>query len=304
MSRLPSGRIAPGRLLACGLAVLIVGGACGCARTLRSFNPLLPPDPTVPNPVTATEAWVRNTAESILFAPENRAPRPEDEVPYSETVWLTAPDGNRLHARLLQHPQAQRVIFYCHGAEGELGSRLPFLDTLRRETQSTVFILDYRGYGLSTGYPSTRGAYVDVKTGLAYLTRRTGVPPQQMIFWGRSLGAAFVARLAAEMQPKALVLESTFSSYKEVVTYLASPVFGTLIPPWELNSAHSLTRYRGPVLITHGTDDAIVPYCQAEKLYLSAAGPRWLLARYGMGHYSYREPEYMRELIRFTRTIR
>lgn len=89
------------------------------------------------------------------------------------------------------------------------------LDTVNilNEFGINCFIFDYRGYGNSQGKPSETGTYLDAQAAWKWLTQSKQINPKDIILFGRSLGGCIAAHLATKVNPRGLVVESSFSSY-------------------------------------------------------------------------------------------
>ncbi len=216
-------------------------------------------------------------------------------------------DGLRIHGWLVP-PRSGNVgnpeywALFCHGNAGNISHRL---DTLRmlHELGLGVCIFDYRGYGKSQGSPSEKGLYRDVAAVWEHLLDR-GVQPGQVIAWGRSLGGAVAAWLAAERDPGALVIESSFTSVVDMGrrSYPFLPV--SLLCRNRLDAKrHAMAAGRKgcPVLVIHSADDEIVPYAMGREIYTAIPGPKRFLELRG-GHndgFLLSAGLYMREVRRF-----
>jgi hypothetical protein len=189
-----------------------------------------------------------------------------------QDVWLTTRDGERLHAWYLPHPRQRGALLFLHGNAGNISHRLDSLAIFHR-LGLAVLILDYRGYGASSGVPGERGTYLDAAAGWQHLVAERGFTPRQIVLFGRSLGGAVAAHTAAAEQPAGLILESTMSS----VADLAADLYPWLPARWltrhRYPAAEYVAAYRGPVLVAHSSNDEIVPYRHAARL-LAAAGDR------------------------------
>ena len=75
---------------------------------------------------------------------------------------------------------------------------------------------------------------------------------------GTSLGGAVMTQLAAEKAPRGLILESTFSSMREVAG-VHYPQLAWIVPRDKLDSVTAIGKYTGPLLQCHGTADFVVP---------------------------------------------
>lgn len=124
-------------------------------------------------------------ANSRIFVP---APSSID-LPF-ETVFMKSLDSTKLHAYFIPQPQTQQcaTILFFHGNAGNIGHRLPNVKGLHKHLQANVFLVEYRGYGLSEGSPSESGLYKDAQAALNYLISRQDIDPRRIIVFGRSLG--------------------------------------------------------------------------------------------------------------------
>ena len=209
---------------------------------------------------------------SLIFRPVRGLTATPDArgLPY-EDVMLTAADGVAIHGWYLPAPDGARGrhVLFLHGNAGNLSHRLYTLGVLHR-LGHPVLVIDYRGYGRSAGRPSEDGLHADALAAWQHLTVERGIAPADIVLYGRSLGGAVAARLAAAVGPGALVLESTFSSLRELaaIHYPYAPA-GWLLA-YEFDTAAHLRDLRCPLLIAHGRDDEIVPWPLASRLVASA----------------------------------
>lgn len=92
---------------------------------------------------------------------------------------------------------------------------------LTNEIHCNVLMLEYRGYGLSTGNPDEKGLTIDAQTGLDYIRSRDDLKRTKIIVYGQSLGGAVSIGLVANNKGTgdiaALILENTFLSIKKMI---------------------------------------------------------------------------------------
>lgn len=194
-----------------------------------------------------------------------------------EDVWLRTRDGLRLHAWYLPRPGARQVLLFLHGNAGNISHRRASLEIFHR-LGLAVLILDYRGYGRSEGRPSEAGLYLDAMAAWDHLVGNRGVAPGDVVIFGRSLGGAVAARLAARRsdqgRPGGLILESTFSSAPDMARTLY-PVLSHLVPlRFDFDTVQALASVRCPVMVLHSREDEIIPYALGLKVYASAHPPK------------------------------
>lgn len=207
-------------------------------------------------------------------------------LPYREITFETG-DGLTLHGWLVGEEKPDKpVLLFCHGNAGNISHRLDSFHIFNHLGLTTL-IFDYRGYGKSQGKPSEKGTYLDVQAAWRYLTEKESILPGQIILFGRSLGGAVAANLAAflmnppEKKPRALILESTFTSVPDVgaQAYPFLPV--RLLARIRYDTLKLLPGIKIPVLVIHGDGDEIIPYSHGLTLYEHANPPKQFLKIHG-----------------------
>lgn len=220
-----------------------------------------------------------------------------------EDVWFSSADGTKLFGWYVEGPADPPVILWCHGNAGNIINRLENLQELSRIGLS-VFIFDYRGYGRSQGRPSEEGLYQDAVGAYDYLTRQRMIRPERLIVFGRSLGAAVAAELAALKPAAGLILESSFPSIEAVAKFH----YGGLPVHWLLGSdfrlIDRLPRLSLPKLIIHGDQDDIIPLELGRQVFDAAKPPKSFYVINGADHnntYQVGGPSYFQRWDEFVR---
>ncbi len=206
-------------------------------------------------------------------------------------VDFTSDDGLALHGWLLPADSELPLVLFFHGNGGNISHRLPHLADLRA-MGFPVFVFDYRGYGKSAGRPrSEEDLYRDGRAALAWL-ERNGRNPAQILYYGRSLGAAVALRLALENPPAGVVLEAAFTTLHEIAARI-DPLNYYLFGFWSLGKSFDnlarVERLAVPLLVIHGRDDQIVPVAMGRTVYARAPSPKAYLEIAGAGHADTRE---------------
>ena len=197
-----------------------------------------------------------------------------------EEVWFQSGDGAKLFGWYVEAQADRPVILWCHGNAGNIAHRLENLTRLYQLGLS-VFIFDYRGYGRSQGLqPSEAGLYQDALGAYGYLTRTRRIRPDRLIIFGRSLGAAVAAELAAQQPAAGLILESAFPSIEAVAKYH----YGGMPVHWllgaEFRLIDRLPQLSLPKLIIHGDRDDIIPMELGRQVFEAAKPPKeWYVIR-------------------------
>lgn len=121
------------------------------------------------------------------------------------------------------------TLVYFHGNAGNIGHRLQNAKGMHLVCGLNILMVDYRGYGLSTGIPSERGFYDDARATFNYLMSREDLDHNQIGIFGRSLGGAVAIDLAADTEFSqrimCVILENTFTSIKDMACHLLHPRF-------------------------------------------------------------------------------
>lgn len=221
----------------------------------------------------------------IFFPERTLYATPEVAGLVYEAVRFPAADGVSLHGWLLPGKAGKPLLLFAHGNAGNISHRIDNLAHFQR-LGLTVFIFDYRGYGLSEGQISEQGSYNDIRGALAWLQQQ-GWKPKQMIYFGRSLGAAVALQLALEKPPGGLVLESAFTSVSRMGWH-HQPLSYALFGWWALSSRYDnlgkIDQLRCPLLLFQGDNDRIVPPKMAHQLFARAPHPKTLYLIPGADH--------------------
>ncbi len=196
-----------------------------------------------------------------------------------QDVFIETADGVTVHGWFVAGRSSQVLLFF-HGNAGNISHRL---DSIRQffDLGLSVLIIDYRGYGQSGGKATESGIHRDADAAWRYLTEDRGISATDIIVFGRSLGASVASHLAAQHQPLALIVESSFTSVPDI----AAELYPWLPARWLSRLSHATRDYvrdvRCPVLVIHSRDDEIIPYHHGEQIYATANEPRTLLTLRG-----------------------
>lgn len=226
---------------------------------------------------------------------------PRDANLAYEEVWLDATPGVKLHGWFLPHPTARGTVLFFHGNAGSI-ARLDWL-RLFHDLGYATFIIDYRGFGRSTGKPDEQGTYTDASTAWRYLTTTRGIAAHDVVIVGESLGGAVATELATRVSPRALVLQSTFTSIPD----LAAGIYPWLPVRWisrfDYDTGSRITQVAAPVLVAHSPDDDLIPFRHGKTLYARANQPKRFIELAG-GHdegFLFARPEWTLALDEFLR---
>ena len=229
----------------------------------------------------------------------NWGPQPriewECEVDVEEVQFKTA-DGETLCGFWGNGPQLddwalpdKPVVLFCHGNSWTIDYWRWVIDRWTWLIGADVLIFDYRGYGRSTGSPSEDGLYRDARGAYDYLVKERNIDPRRIVIVGQSLGGGVALQLAENVDHKMLVLESTFTSMCDVVDDLFLGMPMSRFCDEKFPNFERIQNYKKPLFMSHGTDDRLILFSQAEKLFEAAGGPKQFWPVDGMRHNDQRD---------------
>jgi len=212
---------------------------------------------------------------------------PFDKKLYFEEIILKSSDEVNISGWFVPAGKSKEAVLLLHGNGGNISTRLTLIEYFRRQMSLPVFIIDYRGYGKSEGRPTEEGTYLDAMAAWEYLTNTKKIDPGNIIIYGRSLGGAIAAKLAGETGGKLLILDSTFTSIKDIAAELYPYLPVRNFFKFSYPTIDYLKKVSCPVLIIHSTGDDYIPFSHAVKLYNAANKPRHFLKIGGFHNNSY-----------------
>jgi abhydrolase domain-containing protein 13 len=197
----------------------------------------------------------------------------------ADSVNFPTPDGETLHAYLLRPPNAQLrkniTLLTFHGNAGNVGHRLPIGKVLAESLGCHVFMVEYRGYGSSTGAPSEDGLTIDGQTALDYVRNHDELKKTKIVVYGQSLGGAVTIKLVHANQDigdiAGVILENTFTSIRKLIPSVMPPA--KYIASWchqkwaSDETIVKMTNKDIPILFLSGLKDEIVPASMMKTLY-------------------------------------
>jgi fermentation-respiration switch protein FrsA (DUF1100 family) len=215
---------------------------------------------------------------NLFYYPDQRVYSQPDH-PY-EDVHFQSRDGTGLHGWWLPASggESASTVVYFHGNAANLTGHYPQIAWLPA-AGFNVFLFDYRGYGQSQGSPTRKGVYEDSRAALAWAVNRSDT----VFVLGQSLGGAnAMAVLGRNKFPavKAVVLDSTFYSYRSIVRNKIGAMPVLRYVKWPLSFLVIGNAYSGgpvvdriapvPIRLYHGTADRVIPSHQTEMIYARA----------------------------------
>ncbi|MCH9808634.1 MAG: alpha/beta hydrolase [Alphaproteobacteria bacterium] len=200
----------------------------------------------------------------------------------SQRIQIKTNDGETLAGWYLPPARDDGVVLlFCHGNGGGLAKDVERWARIK-EHGAGVLAFSYRGFPGSTGTPSEHGLYSDARAAYTWLRQKHSA--DRIVLHGLSLGTGVAAKLATEVEAKALVLEAPYAALVDVAAARQNwmPVSYLL---WDqFRTQDFIGQVKMPILIVHGTKDRGIPFAHGQKLYDLAAKPKKLVAKEGGGH--------------------
>ena len=195
-----------------------------------------------------------------------------------EDATIDTADGERLHGWYVPARGARGTVLFFHGNAGNISHRLESLQIFNRLGLS-VLIVDYRGYGRSSGTPGEEGTYRDAEAAWKYLVSTRGIPPGRIVIFGRSLGGAVGAWLASrpDVRPAGVVIESCFSSGLDMGRRLYPVLPVRLITRIGYPVTDYVQAIDAPLMVVHSRDDEIIPFDMGRAIFDAAREPKTFL---------------------------
>jgi len=203
-----------------------------------------------------------------------------------ESLDIRTADGETLHGWWIPAPVAARnqrgIVLLFHGNAGNISHRLDYAQLFTRLGYACLLV-DYRGYGKSSGSPDEEGTYRDALAAWQWLTQARGAKGGDIVIAGESLGGGVATWLALRHPPRALLLMSTFTSIPDMAAGIYPFLPVRLIARISYDNLANIRQIKTPVLVAHSSQDDVVPFAHGQALFAAANEPKQFLEMRG-GH--------------------
>ncbi len=205
--------------------------------------------------------------ERLIFFPPNPPSYSDNET----ILQIDIPKGQKITATYYKNPKSEYTIIYCHGNAEDIGVFTFYVLNKLYKLNFSFFSFDYTGYGIISGKPSEKNTYQDAQAAYEYVVKQLNIPPEKIIIYGHSLGAAVAIDLATQKEVAGVILEAPFISAFRVITQF--PLF----PFDRYRNISKISKINCPVLVLHGKKDDVVPFWHGQKIFEKANDPKLFL---------------------------
>ena len=220
--------------------------------------------------------------ERFIFKPEKLHPDFEYkyDAPFKE-LFFEVEEGVRINGLHFFVDKPLGLILYFHGNSRSIKGWAKYAKDFFRY-QYDVVLVDYRGFGKSTGKRSEKDMHSDMQ--FVYNTLKATYSENHLIVYGRSLGSGFAANVASENKPRYLILDGPYFSFKTVVERFLPILPMRFVLRFHMRTDKWIPKVNCHTYILHGTKDWLIPISNSEKL--QALNPRkiTLIRIVGGGH--------------------
>lgn len=219
--------------------------------------------------------------QRVLIYPGARIPVPASapSAPGLEVIHLDVPDA-RIEAFFLPASarEPQPVMIFAHG-NGEVIDHWTSAVESFRARGIGVLLVEYPGYGRSTGHPSEPAIRATMSAAYDRIAADPRVDKARIFGFGQSLGGGAICVLSRDRPLQALILQSTFTSLRIFSDQYHAPA---LFLRDRFDNLAAVREFRKPILIIHGKQDRLIPWEQGQALANAAADGTFKL--YDCGH--------------------
>ena len=240
------------------LIVVLTGYACGLVVLFFAQRSFLFPIPTAE----------RTTPQAAGF------PEAQEHV-------LTTADGEKVIVWHVPARPGHPVILYFHGNTRSIKGWARYAKDFYRYNYDVVLV-DYRGFGKSTGKRSEKEMLDD--TQFVYNALAKQYHEHHIIVYGRSLGSGFAAKVASENKPRYLILDSPYYNFQRVVERFLPILPVRYVLRYHLRTDKWICHVNCHTYIIHGTKDRLIPIRHSEALQKLNPGKITLIRIHGGGH--------------------
>ena len=212
----------------------------------------------------AIAVFVYLAQEYFIFKPEklHKDFQYKYDWPFEELFFDVEP-GVRINGLHFTCTNPHGLVLYFHGNTRSIKGWAKYAYDFYRYHYDVVLV-DYRGFGKSTGKRSEQDMLNDMQ--YVYKTLAQKFTEQHLIFYGRSLGSGFAAKLASDNNPRYLILDAPYQSFTKVIERFLPILPVRFLLRYHLRTDRWIKKVKCHTYILHGTKDRLIPIRNSEKL--------------------------------------
>lgn len=201
--------------------------------------------------------------DNILFQSKSLAADFRFDFPQKfQEFFIPVDDNQQLNALFFTSENPKGLIVYFHGNADNLQRWGEYAFDFTK-LGFDILMIDYRGYGKSTGIPTEKMLYQDAEKVWSWAAENFPKYAKKVIY-GRSLGAGVASFLATKTKADLLILETPFDNLKGAMLYYSPFIF---VPfKYQFPNKKWLSQTKMNIVIFHGTNDWVVPLTSTIKL--------------------------------------
>jgi uncharacterized protein len=202
--------------------------------------------------------------EKLIFKPERLHQDFEFkyDAPFEELFFDIEP-GVRINALHFYRPNPAGLILYLHGNSRSIKGWAKYAKDFYRYNYDVVLV-DYRGFGKSTGKRSEYKMLSDIQ--FVYKQLCLKYPEEHILVYGRSMGSGFATKIASDNSPRYLILDAPYYSFKKVAERFTPFLPHRFILRFHLRTDTWIQKVKCHTYIIHGTKDWLIPISHSKKL--------------------------------------
>lgn len=202
--------------------------------------------------------------EKFIFKPEKLKQdfKFKYDVPFKELFFNVEP-GVSINGLHFYRDAPSGLILYLHGNSRSIKGWAKYAQDFYRYNYDVVLI-DYRGFGKSTGRRSEIEIINDIQ--FVYEKLSAQYSEQHIIVYGRSIGSGFAAKIASENNPRYLILDAPYYNFQKVVERFLPFLPVRYVLRYKIRTDKWILYVKCHTYILHGTKDWLIPIRHSENL--------------------------------------
>ena len=220
--------------------------------------------------------------DRLIFKPEKLSKdfKYKYDIPFEE-LFFDVSKGVQINGLHFFREEPKGLILYLHGNTRSIKGWAKYARDFYRYGYDVVLV-DYRGFGKSTGKRGEKDMLNDIQ--FVYESLRQQYAEDHLIVYGRSMGSGFASKIASENSPRYLILDSPYYSFLKVVGRFTPFLPMRWLLRYHLRTDLWIKKVRCHTYIIHGTRDWLIPIRHSEELQKFDLNKITLIRIHGGGH--------------------